>query len=69
MSPMLKEAIAKQIPAIAKNFPEVSIIIPCLNETDTLVVCIGKAIRALNEQKIVRQIIVADNGSTDGESC
>jgi glycosyltransferase involved in cell wall biosynthesis len=63
---MLMEAIADQILATDKNFPEVSIIMPCLNEADTLAVCIGKARRALNEQKIAGEIIVADNGSSDG---
>ena len=63
---MLMEAIASQILATDTNFPEVSIIMPCLNEADTLAVCIGKAKRALDEQKIAGEIIVADNGSTDG---
>jgi glycosyltransferase involved in cell wall biosynthesis len=60
------EAIAGQILATDQNFPEVSIIMPCLNEADTLAACIGKARRALNEQNIPGEIIVADNGSTDG---
>jgi glycosyltransferase involved in cell wall biosynthesis len=63
---MLMEAIADQILATDKNFPEVSIIMPCLNEADTLAACINKARRALDEQKIAGEIIVADNGSTDG---
>jgi glycosyltransferase involved in cell wall biosynthesis len=63
---MLMEAIADQIPATDKDFPEVSIIMPCLNEADTLAVCISKARQALNEQEIAGEIIVADNGSTDG---
>jgi glycosyltransferase involved in cell wall biosynthesis len=63
---MRMEAIAEQILATDKNFPEVSIIMPCLNEADTLAACIGKARRALNEQNIPGEIIVADNGSTDG---
>jgi glycosyltransferase involved in cell wall biosynthesis len=66
MSPMLMEAIADQILTTDKNFPEVSIIMPCLNEEDTLATCIGKARRALDEQQIAGEIIVADNGSTDG---
>jgi glycosyltransferase involved in cell wall biosynthesis len=66
MSPMLMEAIADQILATDKNFPEISIIMPCLDEADTLAACIGKAKRALNEQNIAGKIIVADNGSTDG---
>jgi glycosyltransferase involved in cell wall biosynthesis len=63
---MLMEAIADQILATGNNFPEVSIIMPCLNEADTLAACIGKARRALNEHNIPGEIIVADNGSTDG---
>jgi hypothetical protein len=66
MSPMLMEAIADQILATTKNFPEVSIIMPCLNEAATLAACIGKARRALNEQKISGEIIVADNGRAMG---
>jgi len=60
------EAIADQFPTTNKDFPEVSIIMPCLNEADTLAACIGKARRALNEQQIDGKIIVADNGSIDG---
>ena len=60
------EAIAEQFPTTDKDFPEVSIIMPCLNEADTLAACISKAKRALNEQQIDGEIIVADNGSTDG---
>ncbi len=45
---------------------ELSIVMPCLNEADTLAVCIEKAQRALREHGIAAEIIVADNGSTDG---
>ena len=37
-----------------------------LNEAETLGTCIEKAQRALREHKIAGEIIVADNGSTDG---
>ena len=46
--------------------PEVSVVMPCLNEADTLAGCISKAQRALRENNIVGEIIIADNGSTDG---
>jgi glycosyltransferase involved in cell wall biosynthesis len=46
--------------------PEVSVVMPCLNEADTLEACLEKAQRALCEHKITGEIIVADNGSTDG---
>ena len=45
--------------------PEVSVVIPCLNEADTLANCIQKAMRALGSYAIQGEIIVADNGSTD----
>src|SRR5437762_6994245 len=44
---------------------EVSVVIPCLNEEETLGSCIEKAQRALREQNIAGEILVADNGSTD----
>ncbi len=45
---------------------ELSIVMPCLNEGDTLEICIEKAQRSLRECRIRGEIIVADNGSTDG---
>ena len=39
---------------------------PCLNEAETLGTCIEKAHRALREHAIAGEVIVADNGSTDG---
>ena len=45
---------------------ELSVVMPCLNESDTLAVCIEKAQRAMAENNIVGEVIVADNGSTDG---
>jgi glycosyltransferase involved in cell wall biosynthesis len=46
--------------------PEVSIVMPCLNEAETLAACIEKAQRFLHEAGVAGEIIVADNGSTDG---
>jgi len=46
--------------------PDVSVVIPCLNEADTLETCIDKAQRALQESGLSGEIIIADNGSTDG---
>jgi glycosyltransferase involved in cell wall biosynthesis len=43
-----------------------SIIMPCLNEAETLAVCIGKAQQFLTQNKIEGEIIIADNGSVDG---
>jgi glycosyltransferase involved in cell wall biosynthesis len=46
--------------------PEVSVVMPCLNEADTLATCIRKAKQGLREAGIDGEVIVADNGSTDG---
>lgn len=46
--------------------PEVSIVMPCLNEAETVVTCVRKAREALAQHGIEGEIIVADNGSTDG---
>jgi len=45
---------------------ELSVVIPCLNEADTIGICVEKAQRALRENRIAGEIVVADNGSTDG---
>jgi glycosyltransferase involved in cell wall biosynthesis len=46
--------------------PEVSVVMPCLNEADTLETCVNKALRAFRECGIRGEVIVADNGSGDG---
>jgi glycosyltransferase involved in cell wall biosynthesis len=45
---------------------ELSVVIPCLNEAETLETCIRKARRAMREHAIEGEVVVADNGSTDG---
>jgi glycosyltransferase involved in cell wall biosynthesis len=44
---------------------EVSIVMPCLNEADTVGLCVETALRALRENGVSGEVIVADNGSTD----
>jgi glycosyltransferase involved in cell wall biosynthesis len=45
---------------------EVSIVMPCLNEAETLAACITKALRWLYDHEIIGEVIVSDNGSSDG---
>jgi hypothetical protein len=45
---------------------ELSIVMPCLNEARTLPACIEKAFRAFREQNLSAEVVIADNGSTDG---
>ena len=44
---------------------EVSVVMPCLNEAQTLETCIRKAQKAIVEHGLAGEVIVADNGSTD----
>ena len=45
---------------------EVTVGMPCLNEADTLAVCIRKALSCLSETGVSGEVVVADNGSSDG---
>ena len=45
---------------------EVSIVMPCLNEAETLAACIKKATRFLLANHLSGEVLIADNGSTDG---
>lgn len=45
---------------------ELSIVMPCLNEAETLAVCVKKAKAFLADHGVAGEVIVADNGSTDG---
>lgn len=51
-----------------KDAVEVSIVMPCLNEKDTIAGCIIKAKEAMKKNHLTGEIIVSDNGSTDGSA-
>ena len=44
----------------------VTILMPCLNEAETLAFCVRQAVAALRDNNITGEVVVADNGSTDG---
>jgi glycosyltransferase involved in cell wall biosynthesis len=52
--------------ATAPEEPEFSIIMPCLNEAETLAKCIHKAKKGVADLGIKAEILIGDNGSTDG---
>jgi len=52
--------------AAAGEQVELSVVMPCLNERETVGVCVRKAIATLQQAGISGEVIVADNGSTDG---
>lgn len=55
---------------MAPSSPEIdlSVVLPCLNEADTLGACLTKTREALDLLGLDAEIIVADNGSTDGSA-
>src|SRR5690348_10778339 len=45
---------------------ELTVVIPCLNEAETVATCVSKALRFIEKNGIDGEVVVADNGSTDG---
>jgi glycosyltransferase involved in cell wall biosynthesis len=45
---------------------ELTVVMPCLNEAETVAVCVRKAITFIADSGISGEVVVADNGSTDG---
>jgi len=62
----------QQQPASAERTPEdaplVSVVIPCLNEAENIEECVRRARRALDENGIDGEVVVADNASEDGSA-
>jgi len=49
-----------------ENNIELSVVMPCLNEAETLAICIRKALTWMRENHVVGEVVIGDNGSTDG---
>jgi hypothetical protein len=45
---------------------ELSVVLPCLNEAETLAVCVQKARHCLTSLGVDAEVLISDNGSTDG---
>src|SRR5215471_10073865 len=45
---------------------ELTILMPCLNEAETISICVAKARSFLERAGIAGEVLIADNGSTDG---
>lgn len=45
---------------------ELSVVIPCLDEADTIGICVTKAVQTMKALGVAGEVVVADNGSTDG---
>jgi glycosyltransferase involved in cell wall biosynthesis len=57
-----------EMPMLAAAPPEVSIVIPCRNEAATIGTCVRDAMEALERCGYDGEIVVCDNGSTDGSA-
>src|SRR5438132_3039775 len=66
--PLMQATVPQSTGPLAETStgPEVSIVMPCLNEARTVGRCVEKAGHALQELGINGEVVVADNGSTDG---
>ena len=67
------DSIPASLPPVTDRSPvapadavELSVVLPCLNEAETLETCVRKARSSIARQGIAGEVIVADNGSTDG---
>jgi len=45
---------------------DLTILMPCLNEAETLAFCVRQAVQAIKDSGVSGEVVVADNGSTDG---
>jgi glycosyltransferase involved in cell wall biosynthesis len=52
--------------SLAPDPLELTILMPCLNEAETIEVCVRKATGYLRSKGVCGEVVVADNGSTDG---
>lgn len=59
-------ALSPAADAAAAEGCELTVLLPCLNEAATLATCIDKARAAMDALGIAGEVLVADNGSTDG---
>ena len=50
----------------AEDELELTILMPCLNEAETIATCVSKAQEFLRSARITGEVLIADNGSTDG---
>jgi glycosyltransferase involved in cell wall biosynthesis len=61
------ETGAAAAPAATAEF-ELSVVIPCLNEAEGIGVVVDKAVRTMAREGIAGEVVVVDNGSTDGST-
>jgi glycosyltransferase involved in cell wall biosynthesis len=53
---------------VSERHIELSVVLPCLNEVETVGTCVRKAQQSMQSHGISGEVIVADNGSSDGSA-
>jgi glycosyltransferase involved in cell wall biosynthesis len=59
---------ADRAPQAHAQNPRVSVVIPCLNEAESIGACVTQSLETLRTAGITGEVVVADNGSTDGSA-
>ena len=62
----LRVESAARLASEARGGVDVSVVIPCLNEANSIGICVSKAMEAFRAAGLRGEVVVADNGSTDG---
>jgi glycosyltransferase involved in cell wall biosynthesis len=66
-APAIKTEITTRLDMGSDGPPaDVSVVIPCLNEANSLAFCVEKALKSFQAGGLRGEVVVADNGSTDG---
>jgi len=65
-TPALKRKPVAAAPSPAPERLELTILMPCLNEAETIEVCVAKAMGYLRRTGVAGEVLIADNGSDDG---
>ena len=62
----LQRTLSGALTEAAPDTVELTILMPCLNEAETIEVCVKKAMGYLARSGVAGEVLIADNGSTDG---
>src|SRR5260370_37976191 len=65
MGTILASEVAQPARTDLSRAVEISVVIPCLNEANSLAYCVDKAMKAFQAAGLSGAVVVADNGSTD----
>jgi glycosyltransferase involved in cell wall biosynthesis len=66
MSSLIANRLSVAAPGADASECELSVVLPCLNEAETVGACVTKAVETLRRLRIFGEVVVVDNGSDDG---